>query len=107
MRCPGEGSFDPKGTNKSPREIDGRKGVESSMSKIFLGIITAALWFVLSQAANAERVCDQVCDGGNCVSKCVDRPDTSVIVRDHDQYRDERGPGVDVHAPGVNIDVGH
>ena len=77
------------------------------MSKIFLGIITAALWFVLSQAANAERVCNQVCDNGTCVSKCVDNPDASVIVRDHDQYRDDRGPGVDVHAPGVNIDVGH
>jgi hypothetical protein len=79
------------------------------MSKIFLGIITAALWFVLSQAANAERVCNQVCDGGTCVSKCVDHPDASVIVRDHDQYRDhdDRGPGVDVHAPGVDIGVGH
>jgi hypothetical protein len=30
-----------------------------------------------------------------------------VIVRDHDQYRDERSPSVDVHAPGVNIDMGH
>ena len=81
------------------------------MSKIFLGIITAALWFVLSQAANAERVCNQVCDGGTCVSKCVDHPDASVIVRDRDQYRDDRrddrGPGVDVHVPGVNVDVGH
>jgi hypothetical protein len=78
------------------------------MSKIFLGIITAALWFVLSQAANAERVCNQVCNNGTCVSKCVDHPDASVIVRDHDEhYRDDRGPGVDVHAPGVNIDVGH
>ncbi len=79
------------------------------MSKIFLGIITAALWFVLSQAANAERVCNQVCNGGTCVSKCVDHPDASVIVRDHDQYRDrdDRGPGVDVHVPGVNVDVGH
>jgi len=81
------------------------------MSKIFLGMITAALWFVLSQAANAERVCNQVCNGGTCVSKCVDHPDTSVIVRDHDQYRGDRGddrrPGVDVHVPGVNVDVGH
>ena len=75
------------------------------MSKIFLGIVTAALWFVLLQAANAERVCNQVCDGGTCVSKCVDHPD--VIVRDRDQYRDDRGPSVDVHVPGVNVDVGH
>jgi hypothetical protein len=81
--------------------------MEISMSKIFLGIITAALWFVLSQAANAERVCNQVCDNGTCVSKCVDNPDASVIVRDRDHNRDDRGPGVDLHAPGVNIDVGH
>jgi hypothetical protein len=30
-----------------------------------------------------------------------------VIVRDHDQYRDDRGPSFDVHVPGVNIDAGH
>jgi hypothetical protein len=60
---------------------------------------------VLSQAANAERVCNQVCDGGNYVSKCIDHPDTSVIVHDRDHYRDERGSGADVHAPSVNIDV--
>jgi hypothetical protein len=83
------------------------RGAESSISKILLGVITVALWFVLSQTANAERFCNQVCDNGNCISKCIDHPDTSVIVRDRDQYRDERGPGVDAHAPGVNIDVGH
>ena len=77
------------------------------MSKIFLGVVTAALWFMLSQAANAERVCNQVCDGGTCVSKCVDHPDTTVIEHDHDRLRDDRGPGFDVHAPGVNVDVGH
>lgn len=75
------------------------------MSKVFLGIITAAVWFVLSQAANAERICNQVCDGGTCVSKCVDHPDATVVVHDHDRYRDERAPEADVHAPGVNIDV--
>jgi hypothetical protein len=78
------------------------------MSKVFIGIVTAAVWFVLSQAASAERVCNQVCDGGTCVSKCVDHPDANVVVvPDHDRYRDERGPGLDVHTPGVNIDVGH
>jgi hypothetical protein len=77
------------------------------MSKVFIGIVTAAVWFALSQAASAERVCNQVCDGGTCVSKCVEHPDANVVVHDHDRYRDERGPGVDVHAPGVNIDVGH
>jgi hypothetical protein len=78
------------------------------MSKILVGVAAAALWFALSYAANAERVCRQVCDHGACVSKCVDHPDSDVIVRDHDRYRDDhRGPGVDLHGPGVNIDVGH
>jgi hypothetical protein len=77
------------------------------MSKVFLGIITAAAWFVLSQAANAEQVCNQVCNGGTCVSKCVDHPDATVVGHDHDRYRDEHGPGLDVHAPRVDIDVGH
>jgi hypothetical protein len=75
------------------------------MNKIVLGVVTAALWFILSQAANAERVCNQVCDGGTCVSKCVDHPDTTVVEHGHDRLRDDR-PGFDVHAPGANIDVG-
>ena len=37
------------------------------MSKILIGVVTAAVWFVLSQAANAEQVCKQVCDNGTCV----------------------------------------
>jgi len=78
------------------------------MGQVLLGIITAALWFVLSQAANAERICNQVCDGGTCVSKCIDHPDdhpdSTVIIRNHD--RDDRGPGANAHGPGVDIDVG-
>ena len=76
------------------------------MGKVLLGVIAAALWFVLSQAANAERVCNQVCNGGTCVSKCVDHFDSGVVIHDRDRYRDERRPGADVHAPGVDIDVG-
>ncbi len=76
------------------------------MSKILIGVLTAAVWFVLSQAANAERVCRQVCDSGTCVSRCVDRPDSTVIIRHHDHYyRDER-PGMEFHGPGVDVDVG-
>lgn len=72
------------------------------MSKVVLGIITAAVWFALSQAASAERVCKQVCDHGSCVSRCVDNPDTTIIEhRDHP--RDDRGP----EGPGIHIDVGH
>jgi hypothetical protein len=54
------------------------------MSKILIGIATAAAWFALSHVANAEQVCKQVCDNGTCVSKCVDHPD-AVIIRDHVQ----------------------
>lgn len=77
------------------------------MSKILIGVATAALWFALSHVANAEQVCRQVCDNGTCVSKCVDQPDSDVTIRDHDEdhYRD-RGPGADIRAPGVGINVG-
>jgi hypothetical protein len=77
------------------------------MGKILIGVATAAVWFALSHAANADQVCRQVCDNGTCVSKCVDHPDSTVIVRDHDdQNRDHRdGPGLDVHAPGVGVDI--
>jgi hypothetical protein len=54
------------------------------MSKVLIGVATAALWFALSHAVNAERACKQVCDSGACVSKCVDNSDAAVIVRDHD-----------------------
>jgi hypothetical protein len=78
------------------------------MGKILIGVATAAVWFALSHVANAEQVCKQVCDNGTCVSKCVDHPD-SVIIRNHDDdyYRDhDRGPGVDVQAPGVGVQIG-
>jgi hypothetical protein len=77
------------------------------MSKFMIGVATAALWFVLSHAANAERICRQVCDDGTCVSRCAVHPD--VVVRENDHYyRDDedRGPGVDVHVPGVAVDIG-
>ena len=61
------------------------------MSKILIGVVTAALWFALSHAANAERVCRQVCDHGACASRCVDRPDSGVIIRKHEHYRDYDG----------------
>jgi len=79
------------------------------MGKFLIGVATAALWFALSHAANAEQVCRQVCDNGTCVSKCVDHPDANVIVRDHDDsYRDHPapGPGVEVQAPGAGVQIG-
>ena len=72
------------------------------MSKILIGAATAAVWFGLSYAAHAEQVCRQVCDHGACVSRCVEHPDHDVIVHER-----EHRPGVDIHAPGVNVDIGH
>ncbi|HEX4408019.1 MAG TPA: hypothetical protein VH206_04520 [Xanthobacteraceae bacterium] len=78
------------------------------MGKILIGVATGAVWFALSHVANAEQVCRQVCDNGTCISKCVDHPDAGVVVHEHDDYyRHDRGPGVDVHVPGVNVDIGH
>ena len=73
------------------------------MSKIIIGAATAALWFGLSYAAHAERVCRQVCDHGTCVSRCVEHPDSGVIVHEHERH----GPGVDIEGPGAAVDVGH
>jgi hypothetical protein len=49
--------------------------------KILIGVATAALWFALSHAASAEQVCRRVCDSGTCISKCVDRPNSQMIVQ--------------------------
>ena len=70
------------------------------MSKILVGMAAAALWFVLSQAANAERICQQICDNGTCISRCVDNPDSKTIIPERD-----RGPGVELHVPGADVDV--
>jgi hypothetical protein len=58
--------------------------LEASMPRFLIGVATAAVWFVLSYAAHAERVCRQVCDNGICVSKCVGHPDSEVIIHQHD-----------------------
>jgi hypothetical protein len=65
------------------------------MSKILVGMAAAALWFVLSQAANAERICQEVCDNGTCISRCVDNPDSKAIIPERD-----RVPGAEFRAPG-------
>ena len=79
------------------------------MGKILIGVATAALWFALSHAANAEQICRQVCDNGTCVSRCVDHPDSDLIIRDHDDeyYRDhDRGPDFRVRVPGATVEIG-
>jgi len=65
-----------------------------------IGMLAGAGIFALAQTASAERVCRSVCDGGVCTQKCFENNDRTVIERD-------RAPkaGVDVHAPGVNVDV--
>jgi hypothetical protein len=70
------------------------------MSKILVGMAAAALWFVFSQAANAERICKEVCDGGTCVSRCVNDDDHDTVIHERD-----RGPGEHLRGPGVDIDV--
>jgi hypothetical protein len=69
-----------------------------------IGIVAAAGMLALTQAANAERVCNTVCDHGACAERCVEHNDRVII---------DRGPppppargGVDIHAPGVNVDIG-
>lgn len=69
------------------------------MNKILIGVATAAAWFALSYAAHAERVCRQVCDNGTCVSKCVEHPDSDVIIHEHDH-----GPPPDADDPGAHDD---
>jgi hypothetical protein len=71
------------------------------MSKILVGMAAAALWFVLSQAANAERICKDVCDSGTCVSRCVNNPSgDEMIIREHNP-----GPGGETPPPSVDIDA--
>jgi hypothetical protein len=71
------------------------------MGKILVGMAAAALWFVFSQAADAERICKDVCNNGICVSRCVNnRNGDEMIIREHN-----RGPGVELRAPGADVDV--
>ncbi len=72
---------------------------------MFVGMAAGLGVLALTQAASAERVCRQVCDGGTCVQRCVDHDDTVVI--DRDRRPPPPGPGVDVHVPGVGIELGH
>jgi hypothetical protein len=86
------------------------------MTKFLIGVATAALWFALSHAANAEGMCrqvcdqvfdqvsDQVCDNGTCVSRCVSRPDSDVIVRDREHWR-HRDRGVDIDTPAGDVTI--
>jgi hypothetical protein len=73
------------------------------MTKFLIGMATAALWFALSHAANAERICREVCDDGSCVSRCVSRPDSEVIVHERQQPRYHHR-GFDVDTPAGDLE---
>jgi hypothetical protein len=74
------------------------------MTKFLIGVATAALWFALSHAANAEQICRQVCDNGTCVSRCVQRLDSEVIIREREPWRHhDRGFDLDTPAGDVVI----
>ena len=66
-----------------------------------IGIIAGAATLALAQTASAERVCRSVCDHGTCVQRCAEHQDRVIEHR----APPAREPGVDIHAPGVNIDV--
>jgi hypothetical protein len=74
------------------------------MTKFLIGMATAALWFMLAHAANAERLCREVCDNGSCVSRCVSRPDSEVIVHEREQSR-HHDHGLDVDTPAGDIEI--
>jgi hypothetical protein len=75
-----------------------------TMTKILIGMATAAFWFVLSHAANAERICREVCDHGTCVSRCANRPDADVTVRGREHWR-HHDSGMDVDTPTGDVTI--
>ena len=72
-----------------------------------IGIAAGVGMLAFAQTASAARVCHSVCDGGTCVQKCVEEGDRVIIDRDRRPPPPAERPGLDIHAPGVNIDVGH
>jgi hypothetical protein len=68
-----------------------------------LASVAAAAMFAMAQTASAERVCKEICDGGTCMQKCIEHDDPVVIDRDGPPPR----PGIGVHVPGVDVDIGH
>ncbi len=72
----------------------------------FLGTTIAVLTAstLLTVPTSADRVCKKVCSEGSCRTTCVDRGDRVYMDRDRDYYH--RRPGVELHAPGVGVDIG-
>ena len=61
---------------------------------------------LLAVPASADRICKKVCNEGACRTTCVQRNDRLYMhERDRDYYHHRR-PGVELHGPGVGVDIG-
>ena len=73
-----------------------------------IGTVAAALTAttLLTVPASADRVCKKVCSEGSCRTTCVQMNDRLYMQdRDRDYYHHRR-PGVELHGPGVGVDIG-
>jgi hypothetical protein len=67
-------------------------------------VLTATM--LLAAPASADRICKKVCNEGSCRTTCVQRNDR-LYMRDRDRdYYYHRRPGVELHGPGVGVDIG-
>ena len=75
-------------------------------------LLTTTLF--LAGPASADRICRQVCDGGFCKSRCVDRGSRLYMHEEHWRDRHEynrpsvelyRRGGIEHHRPGVEVDI--
>ena len=76
---------------------------------------TAATLAFIPQAANADKVCKEVCSAGVCRQDCIEtegRGDRREGVREdrredrREERREERKPGVELRVPGVDLQLG-
>jgi hypothetical protein len=78
------------------------------MTKFLIGVATAALWFALSHAANAERICRQVCDAKSALTAPAFRVASSARIqkfmreREHSRH-DDRSFDADALAGDIVI----
>jgi hypothetical protein len=67
-------------------------------------VLTATM--LLAAPASADRICKKVCNEGSCRTTCVQSNDR-LYMRDRDRdYYYHRRPGVELHGPGVGVDIG-
>ena len=77
------------------------------MGKILIGVATAALWFALSHAANADQVCRQACDKAHACrnASTIRIPTSSFAIMTIMIATIRTRPGVDIHVPGIGVDI--